>query len=129
MLLFSCGPTSTDATDAGVNMEHVAKLTEGVVSWNDWRSQNRDVVPNLRGADLAQANLEGYNLSRAILSNANLSIANLSGANFTNANLRGADLSMANLSNANFSGTRYDTRTKWPARFDPIAAGARLVSQ
>ena len=51
--------------------EHVALLKKGVETWNAWRDQNPDIVPDLRraelkgailrGADLVSANLEGRN--------------------------------------------------------------------
>jgi uncharacterized protein YjbI with pentapeptide repeats len=48
------------------------------------------------------------------------------------ADLSGVYLGQANLSDANLTGTNllaayYDADTKWPADFDPEAAGARLV--
>jgi uncharacterized protein YjbI with pentapeptide repeats len=62
-------------------------------------------VVNLRGGDLAFANLTNAQLYRADLRDANLSGADLSGADLRWANLSGADLSGANLSNANLSDT------------------------
>jgi uncharacterized protein YjbI with pentapeptide repeats len=95
---------------------------------------------NLSDANLSDANLRGTNLSSANLSKANLNYADLSDANLSYADLRNADLSKANLRNANLSyanlssailssanlrnanlsyadltGTKYNTKTKWPA--------------
>lgn len=81
------------------NLEHVAKLKEGFETWNQWRKENPDVKPNLRGAVLADANLE-----RANLEYANLIRANLTHTNLSNANLRYANLSDAGLRQANLSG-------------------------
>ena len=67
---------------------------------------------DLQGLDLSRADLEGAGLFEANLREANLSQAILSGAN-----LRWTDLRKAT----------YCTKTKWPARFDPKRAGARLV--
>ncbi len=90
------------------NPEHLAKLKEGVKTWNGWREKHLDEWPDLReanlsGADLEGADLQGANLSRAYLfgaylSGADLSGAKLSGAILTGAILNGADLSWANLS-------------------------------
>jgi uncharacterized protein YjbI with pentapeptide repeats len=64
-------------------------------------AQGRGERPNLRGANLSEANLHGANLRGANLSEANLHGANLSGANLRWANLHGANLSGANLRWAN----------------------------
>lgn len=127
-LLASCGQAEA-AQSVESNAEHMAKLVEGVDAWNQWRIDNPKVVPALRDAELPQTNLSGYDLSRAVLSLANLAGANLNGADLTNANLRAADLTNADLTNAILTGTRYDSRTIWPAGFDPVAAGARDVGQ
>lgn len=74
------------------NLEHVAILKRGPESWNEWRRENPDVVPDLRVAHLRGAKLGNIDLSGALLSIAILHSADLSGAN-----LRGADLSSANL--------------------------------
>jgi uncharacterized protein YjbI with pentapeptide repeats len=54
------------------NPEHLAKLKEGVESWNQWRKQNPKIGP-----DLVEANLHGAKLSRAKLVEADLSWADL----------------------------------------------------
>ena len=128
LILVSCGPTSKIG-DHKTNPDHLAKLMEGVQAWNDWRVQNPRIIPDLESADLGQANLEKFDLLKAVMSNAKLVNANLKGADLSKANLRGADLSMADLSEAILTGTRYDSRTKWPEGFDPVAAGATLVAQ
>ena len=53
--------------------------------------------------------------------------ADLKWANLKWANLRQADLRGAKLMGADLTGARYDTDTKWPEGFDPVAAGAVLV--
>ena len=37
------------------NDEHVAILKQGVAAWNAWRRKNRDVRPDLQGADLSKS--------------------------------------------------------------------------
>jgi len=94
------------------NSEHLAKLKEGVDAWNAWRTASPEVVPDLREADLSQANLRDSNLVAAnprhgpygALHGANLQGANLGRANLSNANLTEADLGRANLSNADLRG-------------------------
>jgi uncharacterized protein YjbI with pentapeptide repeats len=90
--------------------EHVAILRKGVAAWNKWRSENLDIRPNLREAELREENLgearlyeailRGANLSEADLSEANLSEADLYEAHFYGANLRGANLSWAKMTRA-----------------------------
>jgi hypothetical protein len=82
------------------NPAHVAKLLEGVEAWNAWRTTNPRTIPDLTGADLAQANLHDVDLSDADLQGAVLDSAILRGADLTNANLQGADLTNANLQRA-----------------------------
>jgi len=147
---------------SGPNPEHLSKLMEGVDAWNEWRTQNPSIIPdlvhaklaksnlvkinlkkaklskaqlnnahlgkaNLAWADLTRANLTQAYLSRVNLKNANLGYANLKGANLTNANLIGANLTMADLTEAKLTNAKYDSKTKWPEGFDPVAAGAKLI--
>lgn len=111
------------------NDEHVARLREGVEQWNEWRSKNRAIRPDLgaanlrmvylsdadlhgaylsdadlHGAYLRGADLSATRLSRADFSWADLNAANLSGAHLGSADLRGAKLREANLRRANLRG-------------------------
>lgn len=100
------------------NPEHLAKLKDGVETWNKWRAANA-VTPDLTrahlgGANLAAADLSGANLTKArlgetILCAANLTGANLSGARLGRANLGSANLAEANLSGADISGANLST--------------------
>jgi uncharacterized protein YjbI with pentapeptide repeats len=78
------------------NEEHVKRLKQGVVEWNEWRRDNPTRRINLSLADLSSAILRSADLTSANLSSANLSSTNLFGAD-----LRGADLSSAVLNSAN----------------------------
>ena len=108
-----CGPKLV------ANPEHLELLRQGVEVWNAWRAEKSSIRPNLSGANLTKASLDGANLSRANLREANLSEAiliaanlreaNLSeailiGATLFRANLREADLRWTNLREANLSG-------------------------
>jgi uncharacterized protein YjbI with pentapeptide repeats len=91
------------------NLEHLQILKQGVAVWNQWRSENEDIKPDLTSADLAGATLSKANLSRADLREANLIYAhcldtNLKGTDFTFANLLRANLSRANLSETDLTG-------------------------
>jgi len=77
-----------------MNEEHLAILNQGVDVWNEWRVDNRDIVPDLREANLFKADLRG---------------ADLGGANLTGVNLPGANLTKI----------KYDNDTVWPADFEP----------
>jgi hypothetical protein len=79
---------------------HLAKLQKGSKEWNAWREQERSVIPNLRKAPLAGAQLSDCNLSRADLAYADLREAILVTSNLTNTMLNGADLTNARLFNA-----------------------------
>ncbi len=77
----------------------------------------------LSGAYLSGADLRGADLRDANLSGANLRDANLEGANLEGANLWGANLWDVDLWDANLRGACANSHTKWPAGFDPTAAG------
>jgi uncharacterized protein YjbI with pentapeptide repeats len=107
--------------------EHVALLRQGVATWNKWRGEHLNIRPDLREANLWEANLGGANLTRADLSGAilikgNLSEANLAGVDLSNANLMRADLNEANLGGANLSGAHLDWAYLWEAQL----SGANL---
>ena len=81
------------------NDEHVAMLKkQGVAAWNAWRDKKPNILPDLGGANLREADLSRANLGRA-----NLREADLSGAGLISANLREADLNGAHLYRANLS--------------------------
>jgi hypothetical protein len=107
------------------NAEHLEILRSGRKEWNQWRSENPAVQPNLEEADLRLSDLSGFDmhgahlhwtnlreasvrktdLSGAILWRANLRLATLTdaqcqGADFSGANLRGAQLKSADFSHA-----------------------------
>ena len=89
------------------NPKHLAVLKQGVEVWNKWRDENRDIQPDLIGANLTGANLSGANLKDANLFSANLRGADLRWAhlikaNLFESNLREAKLFRADLSMANF---------------------------
>jgi hypothetical protein len=59
------------------NQAHLDLLTQEIFVWNQWRTQNSAVRPDLSGAELSDADLSYANLGGANLSEANLSEANL----------------------------------------------------
>jgi hypothetical protein len=90
------------------NPKHLAKLRRDVNAWNRWRDKHTEMVPDLRraklaGADLYTANLKGADLRRADLRRANLIEANLDMATLNLAALNGATLGDASLVGANLS--------------------------
>ena len=88
-----------------VNLEHLAKLQEGVEVWNRWRDDNLGILPALWAADLEAADLREADLKRADLEGADLSGADLRDADLRGAKLRGTDLRGASLCGADFGGT------------------------
>jgi hypothetical protein len=80
--------------------KHLRIIRQGVDAWNDWRTKNPELILDLSGAHLFDANLSGADLSEANLSGAILAEADLSGANLFETNLDSANLSRANLSGA-----------------------------
>jgi uncharacterized protein YjbI with pentapeptide repeats len=92
-------------------------LQEGARVWNTWRKQQqKEMLIDLRGADLSRAYLSRCSFKDADLSGANLNEANLikadlSGANLSEANLVRADLSDANLSEADLNEVNLNSAT------------------
>jgi uncharacterized protein YjbI with pentapeptide repeats len=104
------------------NPEHVAVFEQGIKAWNKWRKGHPEIEPDLRKAELSEAqciganfhrtNLSGANLRRAILSSVRLSDADLSDACLSYTDLgrtdfSGADLCNANLCHTNLSGANF----------------------
>lgn len=95
------------------NQKHIDLLLLGASDWNEWREYNPDIMVDLCGANLSEANLimadlsksdlSGSNLAGADLSEANLSESNFVKADFTEANLRGANLNEADPRGANIT--------------------------
>jgi len=82
------------------NPQHLDLLRKGVEAWNAWREREPAVWPDLLGADLPEAKLNGVNLQNANLLRANLEGASLEDANLRNANLKEASLRRAQLQGA-----------------------------
>jgi uncharacterized protein YjbI with pentapeptide repeats len=86
------------------NSEHHSLLTRSVADWNQWRTDNPDIRPDLTEADLIEADLTEADLSWADLINAKFNMAKLLRADLRWADLSEADLLKANLTEANLSG-------------------------
>lgn len=84
--------------------QHLNKLREGVENWNQWRKENPDIKPDLRGTYLRRVHLVGANLIDANLDGANLRDADLADSNFCRAILIDASFDSADLKHANFDG-------------------------
>lgn len=84
----------------------------------------------LRRSDLSRSRLSGARLDGADLSKADLRHTDLRGASLTDtdlwrSDLRGADLrGCRGILRTNLRSARFDHSTRWPAGFDPEAAGA-----
>jgi uncharacterized protein YjbI with pentapeptide repeats len=113
------------------NNEHISIVKKGVGSWNKWRGENPDFLPDLSGADLSEEDLRGANFDKAVLCGANLRRADLRnarlseadlrnaylrGANLREANLSKANLSLANLTDANLNEAKLDLAKLWGAQ-------------
>ena len=99
------------------NQDHLDILKQGIDEWNRWRSQNKNIRPNLSRMNVVGKNLSGINLSYSDLARADLSRANLSFADLYHADLSGANLLRSNLSAANLSATTLTCATLCGANF------------
>ena len=128
------GAVFVSATLTGANM------TSADLSGADFRKAKVDQM-YLWDTNLAGANMEGLDLSVAYgfhgvnLRGANLKKVTLTKVNecsFFGADLRGANLTqMKDVSRikSNFRKAKYDKATSWPKGFDPVEAGAVLVTE
>ena len=48
-----------------ISSQHLAKLTEGVKVWNNWRREYQDIIPDLRDANLRGATVRWVTLRGA----------------------------------------------------------------
>lgn len=87
------------------NPSHLAKIGEGVASWNSWRSANPRMQPDLTHAELSDMELTGVDFRGAGLFKAKLHRAILVGANLRQARLVKTEFEGANLSGAQVYGT------------------------
>lgn len=102
------GLVTKDERPPQPDSEHLAKLMEGAESWNKWRADNKDIRPNLKGANLNEMNLESTNLVGADLEQARLCKANLRSADCYHANFKDAILHQADLSGADIRGVNFE---------------------
>lgn len=89
--------------------EQVNTIRLGAANWNEFRSANPNLMPDLSGADLFFTDLSGINLSDSLMANVILEGANLTSADLRNANLRSAFMFGSSLNNANLSGAHLVT--------------------
>jgi len=90
------------------NQEHLDLLKRSVAAWKRWRAANPTVVPDLRGANLRDAQLSYADLQGANLRGLDLRRAHLSYADLQRADLLGADLNYADLQSADLLGADLD---------------------
>ena len=100
---------SKGANEMTYDPMHLSMLDEGVDTWNMWRADHPEIVPELRIAPLSGRDLRGINLRRAILTGAELNEtvlenARLEGARLDRANLEGTRLKGAHLEDASLKG-------------------------
>jgi uncharacterized protein YjbI with pentapeptide repeats len=80
------------------NHKHFEIIQQGVEEWNQWRSENPEIEP-----DLADVDFSGMKLHNANLSDTDLRRSNLKNTDFRGANLVRADLRAANINKAGFN--------------------------
>lgn len=105
------------ASMIGINL-HQADLSETNLS-----------QANLCDSNLAQSKLVRANLSQVNLYEADLIEADLTEANLSGANLMGADLTDAILTNTILAQARFNSVTRFPEGFDPVAMGMERTEE
>lgn len=92
-----------ESTYEMTNSFYLKLLESGKDAWNQWRTENSEIIPDLEESTLINKEFGGYNLR-----NVNLRKASLQGSNFTNADLTSANLERTHLSGADFSNAVLD---------------------
>ncbi len=92
------------------NQDHLDKLRQGSIAWNQWLAQNpdKDIRPDLSYADLSGEDLNHFNLTHTDLRKANLTDTNLSNTFLHCTNFSSATLTRTNFSSAAFRCTILD---------------------
>jgi uncharacterized protein YjbI with pentapeptide repeats len=116
------------------HQEHLDILNQGVEVWNQWREENKNIRPDLNGANLCYMNLSQIYVTQADQSEAtppqvlvvgiNLSGTDLIGTTLIKSFLRHANLSRANLSGAILDGTDLYGATLYEANLNGAFLGA-----
>jgi hypothetical protein len=75
--------------------EHLDLVRSGYPTWNEWRSSNPEIVPDLSNGELAGTYLANMDLTRVNFERANLTKAVLTNSILAYANLRDATLQQA----------------------------------
>jgi uncharacterized protein YjbI with pentapeptide repeats len=90
---------------------HFDRLRAGVTGWNQWRTAEPFVLPDLSDADLSGVDMTGADLSESSLNGAALLRAKLSGADLRGSDLRGANFTGARLDGVKLSRSTIDIHT------------------
>ena len=107
------------------NPAHESIIKQGVIAWNQWRSQNPSVTPDLSKASLSGLSLAGANLSHTNLvgcflgGHYTLQNQYVPGVDLSNADFTGADLRTAQLYDTKLSGAVFENanmREVWLGR-------------
>lgn len=85
------------------NRKHLEILIQGVSSWNSWRQENYNILPDLANADISGLVLDNINFMDVDLRSSNLANCSLNNADFMGCILNESNLSHAIAKNTNFS--------------------------
>lgn len=103
-----------------------ADMSGAVMAFGDFsKTDLRDA--KMANANLQGANFQGANLAGADLNGANLQGVNLLWANLSNTDLQGVNLTQTNPAWANVREAKYNSKTKFPAGFNPKKHGMIFV--
>lgn len=87
------------------NPIHVANFTDSIFSWNKWREENPDLVPDLSGAKLdRQSYVSEWNLSNALLHRLDISGQSVLRGDFRDAKAHGLVAENTSFTNCKFDG-------------------------
>jgi beta-lactamase regulating signal transducer with metallopeptidase domain/uncharacterized protein YjbI with pentapeptide repeats len=117
--------------------QYHAIISGGTEEWNEWRSENETIIPDLtdihlKGLNLQQANLSNVSLTNAVIEGSDFGKANFSGVNacdikINGTKLNGADFENANLCDGRFYGNVLDhVNFKYANLVDAVLSGCTI---
>lgn len=99
-------------------MDFIKLLDEKPEAWNEWRSDNENIWPDLSGMDLS-----GKDLSCRVFHYVKFTGANLIGTKLNNCNLSSADFTFAQMQNSTIN----DTFAEWASFSDACLDNATIM--
>ena len=95
------------------HIDHIKILKQGVKTWNKWREDNPDIIPQLSRVDFGDLigvhnDLVGINFSNVYVENSSLFCLTFDDSNFEGAYLQNSNCYSASFKNVNFTSANFE---------------------